>query len=79
MRTAARGKVTVDLDSSSFGLGTLTLDNGSYAMPDIVANIRVNQAWGRRRGASHQNRGGYYSFIPGQLGLLPERRGKELT
>lgn len=67
---AARGKVTVDLDNSPLGLGSFTLDNGSYAMPDIVANVRVDQPWGSAqiKGALHQNRGGYYSFVPGQPG-----------
>jgi hypothetical protein len=63
----ARGKSTIDLNGAGNFLavagGTTTVDNGSYAMPDIVANVRIDQAWGSAQimGALHQNRGGYYS------------------
>jgi hypothetical protein len=42
---------------------TLTPDNGSSDVPDIVANIRVDQAWGSAQlsGAMHLNQAGYYS------------------
>jgi hypothetical protein len=63
----ARGKWTVDLSSGApLTLGGVTVDNGSYAMPDIVANVRLDQSWGSAQisGALHQNRGGYYSGIP---------------
>jgi hypothetical protein len=47
---------------------TLTVDNGSSFTPDLVANIRVDQAWGSAQlsGALHVNSAGYYSgFVPG--------------
>lgn len=67
---AARGRITVDLDSTPFGLGYITVDNGSYAMPDIVGNVRIDQPWGSAqiKGALQQNRGGYYSFVGGEPG-----------
>jgi hypothetical protein len=68
----ARGKFTVDLDQGGpFALGALTVDNGSYAMPDIVGNVRVDQAWGSAmlKGALHQNRGGYYTAFPVGAGV----------
>jgi porin-like protein len=67
----ARGKITVDLDSAPMGLGALTVDNGSYAMPDVVANLRVDQSWGSAmlKAALHQNRGGYYTSFPAGAGV----------
>jgi Porin subfamily len=67
----ARGKLTVDLDGAPFGLGATTFDNGSYAMPDIVGNIRVDQSWGSAmlKAAIHQNRGGYYTNFPVGAGV----------
>ena len=67
----ARGKFTSDLDAGPYGLGALTVDNGSYAMPDIVGNVRVDQSWGSAmlKGALHQNRGGYYSGFPVGAGV----------
>jgi hypothetical protein len=59
----SRGKFTVDVNQNTLGgTAATTLDNGAYAMPDIVANVRVDQAWGSAQfmGALHQNRGGYY-------------------
>jgi hypothetical protein len=45
---------------------TLTPDNGSSGIPDIVGNIRVDQAWGSAQvnGALHQIKAGYYSNFP---------------
>lgn len=63
----ARGKWTVDLSSGTpLTLGGATVDNGAYAMPDIVANVRLDQVWGSAQisGALHQNRGGYYTGVP---------------
>jgi hypothetical protein len=71
----ARGKSVLDLDGAvAGGIGntvtpfanataTLTPDNGSSDVPDIVANVRVDQAWGSAQlsGAMHLNQGGYYS------------------
>jgi len=65
----ARGKSTIDLNTAgnflSVSAGSTTTDNGAYAMPDIVANVRVDQAWGSAQimGALHQNRGGYYGVV----------------
>ncbi len=62
----AGGKVTVDFDSGLMGLGALTVDSGGYVMPDVVANVRVDQAWGSAmlKAALHQNRGGNYTSFP---------------
>jgi Porin subfamily len=67
----ARGKFTADLDAGPFGLGALTVDNGGYVMPDIVGNVRVDQAWGSAmiKAALHENRGGYYSGFPVGAGV----------
>jgi hypothetical protein len=76
----ARGRSVLDLDGNvAGGIGntvisfanatsTLTPDNGSSDIPDIVGNIRVDQAWGSAQlsGALHMNQAGYYSaFVPG--------------
>jgi Porin subfamily len=65
------GKATVDLDSGPMGLGALTVGNGSYATPDIVANLRVDQSWGSAmlKAALHQNRGAYYASFPTGSGV----------
>jgi Porin subfamily len=74
----ARGRSVLDLDAPvAGGIGnnviafanstsTLTPDNGSSGIPDIVANIRVDQAWGSAQlsGAMHLNKAGYYSAFP---------------
>jgi porin-like protein len=71
----ARGYSVLDLDGAvAGGIGntvisfanataTLTPDNGSSSAPDIVGNVRVDQAWGSAQlaGALHWNRAGYYS------------------
>jgi hypothetical protein len=76
----ARGHSVLDLDGAvAGGIGntvisfanatsTLTPDNGSSDVPDLVGNLRVDQAWGSAQlsGALHLNQGGYYSaFGPG--------------
>jgi porin-like protein len=67
----SRGKVTVDLDAAPFSESATAVDNGSYAMPDIVGNVRLDQPWGgfMVKGALHQNRGGYYSGFPTGAGV----------
>jgi len=71
----ARGRSVLDLDGVVVGgigntvisfanaTSTLTPDNGSSDVPDIVGNIRVDQAWGSAQlsGALHLNQAGYYS------------------
>jgi Porin subfamily len=71
----ARGRSVLDLDGAvAGGIGntvisfanatsTLTPDNGSSDVPDIVGNVRVDQAWGSAQlsGALHLNQAGYYS------------------
>jgi hypothetical protein len=60
----ARGRLVVDLNQGgNLALGGMTIDNGAYGLPDIVANVRYDQAWGsvQLSGALHQNKGGYYS------------------
>ena len=66
-----RGKITVDLDAAPFSESAVTVDNGSYAMPDIVGNVRLDQKWGGAmvKAALHQNRGGYYSGFPTGAGV----------
>jgi len=66
----SRGKTTLDQNQNAFlntQTGAVAVDNGAYAMPDIVANVRMDQAWGSAQimGALHQNRGGYYSSALG--------------
>ena len=74
----ARGHSVLDLDGVvAGGIGntvvafanatsTLTPDNGSSDVPDVVGNIRVEQAWGAAQlsGALHLNQAGYYSAFP---------------
>jgi hypothetical protein len=65
-----RGKVALDLDPSPMGRSALTVDNGSRAMPDLVANLRVDQSWGSAmlKAALRQNPGDY-TPIPAAAGL----------
>jgi hypothetical protein len=60
-----------NLASPAFGFGTLTVDNAfqsgalnqGMGVPDIIANLRVDQSWGYAgiSGALHQVAGGYFS------------------
>lgn len=61
----------VDASASSFNIGTITTDNGlsmqssttnGFRIPDIIANLRVDQAWGFLgvSGAIHSVAGAYY-------------------
>jgi hypothetical protein len=75
---ACRGASVLDLNAPiAGGIGnntvtfanatsTLTVDNGSSSIPDIVGNVRVDQAWGSAQlsGALHMNKGGYYTAFP---------------
>jgi hypothetical protein len=65
------GKATFDLDPRPMGRGALTVDNGSRAMPDLVANLRVDQSWGSAmlKAALRQNPGDYSTPIPTAAGL----------
>ena len=69
--SADRGKVAVDRAPSPMGLGALTVDNGSHAMPAVVANLRVDQSWGSAmlKAALRQNPGDYSTPIPTAAGL----------
>ncbi len=46
----------------SMGVGTATVDSAGYNIPDVVAALRVDQAWGSAQvmGAYHKVAGGYY-------------------
>jgi hypothetical protein len=68
---------TANLNSLAFGLGTLTVDNAfqsgvlnqGMGVPDIIANLRVDQSWGYAgiSGALHQVAAGYFSAPPGAI------------
>ncbi len=74
----ARAHIVLDLDGAPAGgignsvipfanaTSTLSTDNGSSFVPDIVGNVRVDQAWGSAQvaGALHLNSAGYYSAFP---------------
>ena len=70
----SRSKLTADLGgpgsiNAVFAVpaATAVYDNGAYTVPDIVANVRVDQAWGSAQvsGALHLNKGGYYTGSAG--------------
>jgi hypothetical protein len=65
---ACRGHSSVDVNTGAFSVtaGTVTVDNGSSFTPDIIGNIRVDQAWGTAQlsGAVHVNSAGYYTNFP---------------
>jgi len=51
--------------SDSYNIAAVTIgDHAAVQFPDIVANLRVDQAWGSAQimGALHQNRAGYYGL-----------------
>jgi hypothetical protein len=72
--TRTRGRQVTDLNQAGGLVATATgasvLDNGPAAMPDVVGNVRVDQAWGSAQimGALHQNRAGYYNAVAGGAG-----------
>ena len=68
---AAISRPVVDLNTASNLLGTTVTgatvgDNYGQQMPDIVGNLRVDQAWGSAQimGALHQVGGRYYTSFP---------------
>jgi porin-like protein len=73
VNSRTRGKFTLDLDTAGAftNQGAVATDNGSYAMPDLVGNVRVDQSWGSAmiKAALHQNRGGYYTSFPTGAGV----------
>ncbi|MES1155287.1 MAG: porin, partial [Pseudorhodoplanes sp.] len=64
---------TAALRAAAFSIGTANAsDNHGNEQPDIIGNLRVDQAWGSAQvsGALHLNQGQYFG-VPGTNGLGP--------
>jgi len=62
-QNSSRAHLVTDLSmTSQFGLGTTSYDNEGWKIPDIIAALRVDQAWGFAQiaAALHDASGGYY-------------------
>jgi Porin subfamily len=69
-----RGKVVINTSmpgalGTSSAATTITNDAARAMQPDIVGNLRLDQAWGSAQvmAALHNASGGYYSGVPGAL------------
>ena len=69
-----RGKVLINTSmpgvlGTSSAATTVTNDAARAMQPDIVANLRLDQAWGSAQimAALHNASGGYYSGVPGAI------------
>jgi hypothetical protein len=72
-RTAVVDLSTVAQRAAAFTIGAANLsDNHGNEVPDIVGNLRVDQAWGSAQvsGALHLNQAQYYG-VPGTAGVFP--------
>src|SRR5215467_474177 len=60
-----RGHLTSNLSMPSFGLGSQSFDNKGPQAPDVVGNLRIDQAWGYAQvsAALHDASGGYYGVV----------------
>ena len=63
---ALGGVTTPGTNGAILGSTTNTAGYGGWQTPDIVANLRVDQAWGSAQvmGALHEDNGGYYGTVP---------------
>jgi len=67
-QNSARGHLVSNLSiPGEFGLGTTSYDNEGWKIPDIVGNLRIDQAWGYAQVAAalHDASGGYYTAAAG--------------
>jgi len=60
-----RGHLVANLAMPSFGLGSQSFDNKGQQAPDVVGNLRIEQAWGYAQVAAalHDASGGYYGTV----------------
>src|SRR5262249_25392707 len=60
-----RGHLISNLSMPSFGLGSQSFDNKGPQAPDVVGNLRIDQAWGYAQvsAALHDASGGYYGVV----------------
>jgi Porin subfamily len=58
-----RGHLVSNLNMPEFGLGATSFDNKGQQAPDVVGNLRIEQAWGYAQVAAalHDASGGYYT------------------
>jgi Porin subfamily len=63
---ALGGITTPGTNGTIVGTTAGTAGYGGWQSPDIIANVRVDQAWGSAQvmGALHQVNGGYYGTLP---------------
>jgi hypothetical protein len=60
-----RGHLVANLAMPEFGLGATSFDNKGQQSPDLVGNLRIDQAWGYAQVAAalHNASGGYYGAV----------------
>src|SRR5215468_2725065 len=68
---AGRGRSTVNLSAQNLAIANNTFDNKGQEFFDPVFNLRLDQTWGfvGVSAALHDASAGYYSQVPGTLGI----------
>jgi len=68
-----RGHLISNLSMPSFGLGSQSFDNKGQQAPDVVGDLRIDQAWGYAQvsAALHDASGGYYGVVNSTLNGHP--------
>ena len=60
--SGGRGRLVSNMAMPDFALGAMAFDNKGQQAPDVVGNLRIDQAWGYAQvsAALHDASGGYY-------------------
>jgi hypothetical protein len=71
--SGGRGRLTANMSMPEFGLGATTFDNKGQQAPDVVGELRIDQAWGYAEvsAALHDASGGYYGVANSTLNGHP--------
>ena len=64
-QSSARGAMVTDMNSASWGMGTISYDNAGWKVPDVVGALRLDGGWGYAQlsGAFHEVAAGYYTGV----------------
>jgi hypothetical protein len=71
--TNGRGHLVSNMSMPEFSLGAMAFDNKGQQAPDVVGNLRIEQAWGYAQvsAALHNASGGYYGTVNSTLNGHP--------
>jgi len=71
--TNGRGHLVANMSMPEFALGAMAFDNKGQQAPDVVGNLRIEQAWGYAQvsAALHDASGGYYGAANSTLNGHP--------